>query len=149
MSDVNEMEVFDWDDEIQDDGEEMSFVTLEPGDYPFEIIGFERGFHEAKPGGKAPSCKKAIIKIKISTADGDAIIKENFLLYKAMEWKLSQFFRCVGLKKHGEKLKMLWDKTPGCTGVAKITKDPGKEPGVFFNHVKAWLEPKEGDNEWS
>lgn len=151
MSDMNEMEIFDWDDEIQDDGEEMSFVTLEPGTYEFEVVGFERGYYEQKAGGKAPSCPKASVKIKVATANGDAYITENFLLYKKMEWKISQFFRCIGLKKHDEKLKMKWDKVVGCIGNILVTKDPGKEPGVFFNHVKKWLDPveEEGDTEWN
>lgn len=146
----NENEVFDWDSEILDDGEERSFVTLEPGKYEFTVTGFDRAFYEAKEGGKAPSCNKAVITIRISTDDGDCIIKENFLLYKKMEWKISQFFRSLGMKKHGEKLVMAWDKAVGKTGTVQITKDAGREEGVFFNHVKEWLEPKEGDDdEWS
>ena len=150
MAENNEMQVFDWDDFIEDDGEERSFVTLEPGKYVFEVSSFERGYHEAKTGGKAPSCPKATIKIRIVTDAGDAILTENFLLYKKMEWKISQFFRCIGLKKHEEKLKMQWDKVTGRTGTAIITKDPGKEDGVFFNHVKTWLDPEgeDGEEEW-
>lgn len=147
-ADVNEMEVFDWEAEIEDDGEERQFVTLEPGKYPFEVTKFERGQHEAKPGGKAPSCKKAIITIRITTDDGDCYITENFLLYKKMEWKMSQFFRSLGLKKAGEKMVTKWEGTVGCTGTCEITKDKGTTEGVYFNHVKTWLEPKE-DEEWN
>lgn len=146
-ADVNEMEVFDWEAEIEDDGEERVFVTLEPGKYPFEVTKFERGQYEAKPGGKAPSCKKAIIQIKIATDEGDCYITENFLLYKKMEWKMSQFFRCLGLKKSGEKMTTKWESTVGCTGMCEITKDKGDKEGTYFNHVKTWLEP-EGD-EWN
>ena len=149
MAEVNEMEVFDWDSEIQDDGEERSYVTLEPGRYPFVVTKFERGQHEAKPGGKAPSCKKAIITIKISTDEGDAYITENFLLYKKMEWKMSQFFRCIGMKRPGEKVSMKWTETIGQQGVCDVTKDKGTSEGVYFNHVKAWIEPKEAVDEWS
>lgn len=148
---MDENQIFDWEDEIQDDGEEREFVTLEPGTYDFEVTGFERAHHEHKEGGKAPSCPKAIVTIRISTAAGDCYIKENFLLYKKMEWKISTFFVCVGMKKHGEKLTMAWDKTIGHTGKARINKTPGNEPGIFFNHVDAWLAPKEeeSEDEWS
>lgn len=149
MSEYDENQVFDWDDEVEDDGSSKEFVTLEPGKYDFEVVGFERGHHEAKDGGKAPSCNKAIIQIKISTDDGDCFIKENFLLYKKMEWKISQFFRCIGMKKHGEKAVMKWDQAVGLTGKAQITKDKGNKDDVYFNHVKEWLEPEEGDNEWN
>ena len=150
MAEYDENQVFDWDDEIEDDGEERDFVTLEPGDYDFEVTGFERGYHEHKDGGKAPSCPKATIKIRISTDAGDAYITENFLMYKKMEWKISQFFRCIGMKKHGEKVSMKWDATVGMKGRAKVTKDKGHDEGVFFNHVKEWLEPADKeDDEWS
>lgn len=148
----DENKVFDWDDDIEDDGEERSFVVLEPGKYPFEVTGFERAYHEHKDGGKAPSCPKAIITIRISTNEGDCFIKENFLLYKKMEWKISQFFRSLGMKKQGEKASMKWDATVGCKGTAEITKDKGSQnDNVYFNHVKTWLEPKEkeGADEWS
>lgn len=148
---MDENEVFDWEQEIEDDGEDREFITLEPGKYDFTIASFERGSHEAKPGGKAPTCKKAVIKIKIATDEGDCYITEYFLLYKKMEWKISQFFRCLGLKKRGEKATTSWDKVVGCTGKCEITKDKGKEEGVFFNHVKKWLDPEETEEaeEWS
>ncbi len=148
MMDVNENEVFDWDSEIEVDSEEREFITLEPGKYDFTVSGFERGTHEAKPGGKAPTCPKAIVKIKIETPEGDAYITENFLLYKKMEWKISDFFRCVGLKKEGQKVSMKWEDTVGLSGSCQITKEKGKEEGIFFNHVKTWLK-KKGDDEWS
>lgn len=148
MAEVNENEVFDWDDEIEDDGTEREFVTLEPGTYDFEVTSFERAYHEAKPGGKAPSCPKAVIKIKIASDKGDCYITENFLLYKKMEWKISQFFKSLGMKKSGEKVSMKWDDTVGMSGSAKISKDKGDSPDVFFNHVKEWIE-KKGEDEWS
>jgi hypothetical protein len=149
MMDVNENEVFDWDSEIEVDSEDRDFIVLEPGEYDFEVVSFERGTHEAKAGGKAPTCPKAIIKIKIATEAGDAYLTENFLLYKKMEWKISDFFRSIGLKKEGEKVPMKWEDAVGCTGTCKVTKDKGNEEGIFFNHVKSWIKKKEGDSEWN
>lgn len=147
---ADEMQVFDWDDVIEDDGDDRDFVVLEPGEYPFEVASFERGSHEAKPGGKAPTCKKAIIKIRITTDEGVTLITENFLLYKKMEWKISQFFRSLGIKQQGQKAIMKWDSTVGCTGRCKVTKDKGNEEGVYFNHVSKWLPPEEEvSEEWS
>lgn len=147
---MNENEIFDWASEISDDGEDREFVVLEPGEYDYEVTAFERGHHEHRDGGKAPSCPKATITIRIATDAGDCYIKENFLLYKKMEWKMSQFFRSIGLKSKGEAVTMaLWDKATGRTGRATITKDKGREDNVYFNHVKTWLDPKEGADEWN
>ena len=44
---------------------------------------------------------------------------------------------------------MKWDQAVGLTGKAQITKDKGNKDDVYFNHVKEWLEPEEGDNEWN
>ena len=41
-------------------------------------------------------------------------------LYRTLEWKLSAFFRALGLKKHGEELRMDWSKVEGATGRAHI-----------------------------
>ena len=67
MSDVR---VFDWDDEIEYDGDERSFVTLEEGDYDFEVIKFERGHYTPSPEAKTPACNMAVITLKISTDEG-------------------------------------------------------------------------------
>ena len=149
---AEDVRVFDWDDEIEDDGEERAFVTLEPGKYDFEVTDFERAYHEHKEGGKAPSCPMAVVTVRIRTDEGDCYIKENFLLYKKMEWKICQFFRSLGMKKHGEKVKQKWSEIVGKTGRAEVTKDSGKNEGVFFNHVKAWLEKPEeegADDDWN
>ena len=154
MSDINKYETFDWDDEILDDGEPRDFVVLEPGDYDFEVTEFERAFYTAKAGGKLPDCNEADITIKISTKDGNAYVKDKFYLVKACEWKISSFFVSIGMKKHGEPLRMDWNGSIGKTGRCKITKDAGTQnPDVFFNNVKSYIAPKvktrkEEDDPW-
>ena len=111
----NDQNMFlDWNDEIENDGQE--FVTLEEGDYIFEVTGFERGRF---PGGaKIPACNKAALTLQVKTPEGLAVIRTDLLLYKTMEWKLSSFFRCIGQKKHGERLQMDWNKVVGSRGRA-------------------------------
>ena len=111
----NERDMFlDWNDTIEADGQE--FVTLEEGDYVFEVTGFERGRF---PGGaKIPACNKAALTLQVKTPEGLAVIRTDLLLYKTMEWKLSSFFRCIGQKKHGERLQMDWNKVVGSRGRA-------------------------------
>ena len=115
MADYQNSNMFlDWDDAIENDGQE--FVILEEGDYIFEVTAFERGRF---PGGpKIPACNKASLTLQVKTPDGVAICKTDLLLYKSMEWKLSAFFRCIGQKKHGERLVMDWNKVIGSRGRA-------------------------------
>lgn len=149
---MSDMKTFDWDDFIEDDGEERSFVTLEEGDYDFEVTKFERGYYTEKPGGKLPNCNMAIMTLKVSTAEGDAYLTDRFYLVESTEWRISAFFRAIGMKKHGEKLRMKWEDAVGCTGKAHITKDAGREEGVYFNNVKYYIDPvakpAKGDSPW-
>ena len=46
---------FDWDDEIQNDGQE--FITLPEGDYTYTVTSIERG--QFPGGAKIPPCPKA------------------------------------------------------------------------------------------
>ena len=146
---------FDWDDEILDDGEERDFIVLEPGDYDFEVHSFERAYYTAKPGGKLPDCNEADITIKISTDAGDAYVKDKMFLVKSCEWKISSFFRSIGMKKQGEKVAMRWEEAIGKTGRCKITKTKGNNDDVYFNNVKSYIAPKvptadeDGDDTWS
>lgn len=104
----------DWNDIIESDGQE--YITLKDGDYDFTVTAFERGRF---PGGtKIPPCNKASLTLQVETEVGTATVHLDLLLYKTMEWKLSAFFRCIGMKKHGEKLSMDWTCIVGTTGRA-------------------------------
>lgn len=146
---ADEVKIYDWDDEISDDGN-GSFITLEEGNYDFEVTKFERGHYTPSANSKTPACNQANITIKIHTNDGDCYIVDKFPLASTMEWKASAFFRSIGLKKHGEPLKMRWGETIGCKGRAFITKTKGEKQDVFFNNVKSYLDPvKTEDDEWN
>ena len=108
--------ILDWNSTIEDDGN--GYVLLDEGDYDFTVTGFERGRHNGS--AKIPACNKAIVTLSIDTPNGVAEIKENFILYKTLEWKISAFFRSLGLKKHGERLTMDWDHVLGAAGRAHI-----------------------------
>ena len=118
----------DWDSAIETDGQE--FITLEEGDYNFEITGFERGRF---PGStKIPACNKAAITAVVRTAEGIATVKFDLILYRSLEWRISAFFRCIGQKKHGERLVMDWNRVVGSKGRAhfkprKYTNNNGEE----------------------
>ena len=87
--------VIDWNDVIEDDGQE--FVLLPEGDYNFVVTNFERGRF---PGSaKIPATYKATISIQIFSELGVASMKFDLILSKALNWKLSAFFRSIGQKK--------------------------------------------------
>ena len=114
--------IMDWGDTIESDGQE--FVVLPEGDYTFTITGFERGRHTPTP--KIPACNKAIIYISIDNDIGIANGRFELILYRTLEWKIAAFFRCIGQKKHGEKLAMNWNGIVGARGKAHfkpITRD--------------------------
>ncbi len=138
MAELMQNEEYDWNDEIVKDSE--NFEPLPEGDYNFTIEKFERS--RSKGEGELPPCNMAIVYFIIHGQDHDVTIKEYFVLHKKMEWKLSQLFCSVGLKKEGEPFRMNWSALPGLTGSCKVTQTPGfKDPSKIFNTIDT-LYPK-------
>lgn len=108
--------IMGWDDVIENDGQE--FVVLPEGDYTFTVSNFERGRF---PGSaKIPPCNKATLTLNIDNDQGVATARVDLILYRTLEWKIASFFRCIGQKKHGEKVVMDWNKVVGARGRAHI-----------------------------
>lgn len=134
-----------WDDEISKEGSD--FVILPEGNYNFTVESYERARHNGST--KIPPCPKAIVKIRICSAHGDTTVTCNLFLHQRMEWKLSEFFTSIGLKKPGEPLQMNWNQVPGTTGRLSLYIDTyigekdGKEHQI--NKVKEFY-PKETGN---
>lgn len=131
---MSEMErELNWDDEIE---KESNFVELPEGDYDFTIDHYERG--RSQGTDNIPASNMAIVFFNVKAPDGrETTIRENFILHTKLEWKLSELFRSVGLKKEGEKLRMNWNALPGLKGRARISLDPDKkDPSKKYNHIK-------------
>lgn len=107
-----------WDDEIQD--ESGSFEPLPEGDYCFTVKQVDRARSQGK--GKLPPCNMAKVTLIVHGAEFDREITENLVLHSSVEWKLSQFFLSIGLKKHGEPLRMNWAGAVGKQGNCHVTK---------------------------
>lgn len=105
-------DIMDWGDVIEDDGAE--FEVLPDGDYDFTVRGFSRGVF--KGSQKIPQCNKAVITLDVTDGQRKGVITTDLILHKLLEWKISAFFRAVGMKQHGEKLKMDWDHVAGRKG---------------------------------
>ena len=127
----------DWDDVLENDGQE--YIILPEGDYNFEVTDFERG-HFPGSAKMAPS-NKATLTLKVVTKEGVASVRTDLILNRLVEFKIAAFFRCIGEKKHGEKLRMNWQAVPGSTGRLRIGHRTynGKE----YNQVARYLEPAE------
>ena len=122
--------VMDWNDVIEDDGQE--FVLLPEGDYNFVVTNFEKGRF---PGSaKIPATNKETKSIQIFSEMGVASMKFDLILSKALNWKLSAFFRSIFQKKV-VKITMDWNKVLGAKGRAHIkqkvyTNQSGEEKNI-------------------
>lgn len=113
--------VFDWDSTISNDGNEMEFVLLPDGEYEFTVSKLDKMFYTGNSTKVPENCPMAELTLSFVANGGVSVVKERILLYDAMEWKLSSFFRCIGQKEHGKSLKMDWGKVVGSKGRAKLT----------------------------
>lgn len=107
---------FEWDDEIEKDSSD--FILLPEGDYDFTVESFERARHNGSE--KLPPCNKAILKLRIETPEGAALVNQNLFLHTKTEGMISAFFTAIGQKKKGEKIKMNWNAVIGAKGRCKI-----------------------------
>lgn len=137
---MNEDKELQWDDIIQNDN---SFVELPEGDYDFTIEKFERSRFNGS--AKLPACNMAVVYFIVKSPDGqETTIRENFIMHTRLEWKLSELFRSVGLKKENAPIRMNWNALPGLSGRAHVTLDPDKnDPSKKYNHIVR-LYPKGG-----
>lgn len=129
-----------WDSEITNEGKD--FVIAEPGDYEFTVTGFERGRHNGS--AKMPACNYAELSIKLRLPEGECIVKDKLFMHSKMEWKLSEFFLCIGQKKKGQSLVPNWNAIMGATGRCKVTKRSyDKEGRTYWTNDIAKYYPKE------
>ncbi|WP_124098339.1 DUF669 domain-containing protein [Ruminococcus sp. Marseille-P6503] len=120
---MNDFREYGWEDEISEEG--GAYPLLPEGDYDFTVVKIERGRHEGSE--KIPPCNKAIVTFSVWGAEDKIEITENYLLCNKLEWKLSEFFLSVGLKKHGEPLKMNWGKAVGAKGKCHVIRNSYKK----------------------
>lgn len=129
MSDLTQGRALDWDDEIENDGQE--FVLLPEGDYDFVVESFDRSTYEPKAGSKLPACKMAVLNVRVDAAEGTAYIKHRLYLHTNTEGLISAFFAAIGQKEKGERVRMNWNAVPGSKGRCKVgihewTNDKGE-----------------------
>lgn len=136
----------DWDDVITKDSSEFSL--LQPGKYPFTVKSWTRGQHNGSQ--KLPPCKMCELEIIVmDPATGEeTLIKHRLYLHSKTEGLLSQFFVSIGLKKHGETLKMQWNKVTGASGTCKVFIDEyvGNDGEKHkSNKIKSFCDPEKAN----
>lgn len=138
----------DWNDTIEHDSSN-EFVILPAGEYPFEVVSYERGRHQGSE--KLPACNKVVLSIKVTdpSTGQSTTIQDNLFLHTITEGFLCEFFTAIGQRKHGEQLRMNWQTVSGSKGHCKIsvrnwTGDDGEVRQS--NQIKKYLEPKENPN---
>lgn len=109
-----------WDDQIENEGQD--FEPLPDGEYEFTVASMERGRF---PGSdRMSACNSASLDLLIKDTDGkEKHVFDTLYLNSKAEWRLSQFFLCIGQKKKGETLKPNWNTVPGSTGRVKVYID--------------------------
>jgi len=136
----------DWNAVLEDDSD----GTLEENDYLFRVVGLERGRYGGS--AKLPSCWQATVSLELLAGERKVPYTVAFQLCQQMEWKLSSFFRSIGLKKRGERLVMDWSKVVNARGKCHIRPTSyrdkngnlrtGTEISQFLDYDPAdWNEP--------
>ena len=126
----------DWESEIVNDAQE--FILLEDGDYNFTVMAVERGRFNGSE--KMPACNVAKVKLKIENPVGEVVLTQQLMLHSKVEWKLSEFFASIGLKKKGQPYRMTWN-IAGYAGRCKIGKKTYNNN--TYNEVKKFYSAEE------
>jgi len=133
-----------WDDEIS---KESTFTLLPAGEYDFTVKSLERGRYEPGPNAKLPSCNMATLTLDVSDGELNATLQHRLFLHSRCEGMLCEFFLAVGLRRHGEPLKMNWPAIIGRRGRCKVglrkwnNSQTGEE--MQGNEIKRFLDPEE------
>ena len=152
----------DLDEKVKDDSS-FDFVLLEPGTYAFEVSKVENEYFNGSE--KVPPCPKVNVSLRIALPDGSSTTVRDGILcycegrdaegnaYGGNVWRISEFFRSIGAKRHGESVETNWsaDYLVGKRGLVSIgnrtyTATRGKNAGkeVQTNEVKAYIDPQDG-----
>lgn len=133
--DNENMQVFDWDSVIENDG--ADFTPLPEGDYLFEVTKLEKGYYSGS--AKMPACPRADLTLKVHSEDMSRSITvfDSLYLCAKTEWRISAFLRSIGKKKHGQKVRVNWDGLVGASGIVHLLLEtPETNPNISKNRNK-------------
>ena len=132
---------FNWDSTIGSNAQEQDtgFKPLPEGDYEFVINSVTKKIYNGS--AKMPACPQASIEIHVDdpTTGRTVPVFTNLFLCSSQEWKLTQFFKAIGVMSPNDKqLRMRWN-IEGERGICHIA--PREYNGKQYNDIKKWLAP--------
>ena len=126
--------------------QESDFVTLEEGDYDFEIVSFERTQYSGSD--KVPPCMRLDVKLRVTDGVNTTTLTEKMFLLQKFAWKLSDLLVSVGAAKTRDNARpSMITQCIGMKGRCHVTKTPGNNAGTFFNNVSKFH--KKAENQLS
>lgn len=130
-----------WEDTVTEDAKE--YVLLPEGNYEFTVGKITRSRFNGSD--KMPACNVAIVQLIFKSPQGDSVyIDYRLNLHSKFEWKISEFFSSIGLKKKGEPLRMNWNIV-GLKGKCKIGTKLYKDE--TYNEIKRFYSAEEAINQ--
>jgi hypothetical protein len=142
MMDINDDKALGWDSPVEEDGNQ--FVTLPDNtECTFQVTRLEK---VRTADGKKPMAKLELICAG-TKGEGETYVRENLVLSSKAAWKLGEFFRAIGQRKHGQSVVPQWDRVVGSSGRCVVTVDEwtGRDGDKRVNNkVKRYLDPLAG-----
>ena len=125
---------------------ESQFVDIPVGDYEGIVDHCEVGscnWDNPDYNGK----KMLTVFINLSIDGQEAQVRDNIVLVRKFEWKLSQFFLGTGQKKHGEPLPNLGQAIREAAGLRvriSYVEDPKRtrQDGTHYKNIGKYYEKK-------
>ena len=106
-----------WDEEISE--ERHDYEPLHHCVFTFNVHSIERARFAGSE--KMVPCIMASLDLVVEDAEGkERHVFDSLYLHKKAEWKLSQFFLCIGQKKAGVPLTPNWNEVPCSQGKVEL-----------------------------
>lgn len=138
-------QTYTWDSKVEAD-QGGGFTLLEPGEYAFEVVKFERGHSNNK------NCPMAKYTLKVTDDSGSGTqVLDQILLHSCNRWKITQFFVAIGQVAPGDEvIQPKWDCV-GATGRCRVIQEEytGKDGTPRKgNRIERYLEPVADADKW-
>jgi len=109
-------EILGFDAEIN----EEERLPLEPGLYVFKVKAFEPS---ASQSSGVPLSMVTMLLYSPDSPTPVGKIRDWFPMTRKAEWKICAYFRTIGMKKHGQPLRMDWPGSVGKFGICQIIEE--------------------------
>ena len=141
MNNENIGRELDWDADIDINAAD-SYEALPEGEYDFVVKRIEKSRYSPKAGAKLPPCNMVKVFLDVNGRE----VNHALFLHSHVEGLLCAFFRAIGARQEGKRIKMEWNRVVGSTGrcvigIRKWTGKNGEEREG--NEVKKFIMPGE------